>query len=136
MLKNCFSIVLVAAMLVLGLGGCKDDQEEFPSFGQITITPDKEIYHVGDVVICRISRISPGTGDLRKASYWWYTSWWFTESDMKADFQDFDDSQVCVSQEITLTKPGEVTLYFFGRLEYPHYDFRKIEIGRKINVVE
>lgn len=113
-----------------------DDKISEPTFSHITITPEKEIYHVGDIVTCSINRTSPGIGDLRDTSYWWYTSWWFTDSEMKADFQEFSDDNVNTSSPITLTTPGRVTLYFFGRLEYPHWDWRKIEIGRTITVVE
>ena len=95
------------------------------------------MYHVGDVVTCSIVRTSEGSADLREASYWWYASWWFADPELKADFQDFDaETATCTSAPITLTKPGEVTLYFFGRIEFPNFDWRKVEIGKTITVVE
>ena len=138
MLKSKYLYLLLVALLSFGLTACGDDDDKGaePSFGQIVISPEKDVYHVGDVVTCSITRTSPGTGDLRDASYWWYTSWWFVDSDMKADFQDFDASNVSTSEPITLTVPGQVKLYFFGRLEYPIWDWRKVEIARTITVVE
>lgn len=137
MLKNKYGIMLTALLMSLFMASCDDgDSGLEPTFSRIEIKPAKEIYHVGDVVTCSIQRTSAGTGDLRNASWWWYASWWFADSEMKADFQDFNASDVCESSQITLTEPGEVTLYFFGRLEYPHYDWRKIEIARTITVVE
>jgi len=137
MLKSKYLSILMTVMLSIGMISCDDDDKGMePSFSQIEISPVKDVYHVGDVVTCTIHRTSDGIGDLRGASYWWYASWWFADSDMKADFQDFDNSDVSTSAPITLTTPGQVTLYFFGRLEYPHYDFRKIETSRTITVVE
>lgn len=138
MSKNKYLNLLVIILMAVYVAACGDDDDKIsePKFSNIVITPEKEIYHVGDIVTCSINRTSPGNGDLRGTSYWWYTSWWFADSEMKADFQEFADDNVNTSSPITLTTPGQVTLYFFGRLEYPHWDWRKIEIGRTITVVE
>lgn len=131
-----FILILMSVLLTASMAACGDDDDKAsePSFSQIVITPEKDVYHVGDVVTCSITKTSPGNGDLRNASYWWYASWWFSDSEQKADFQDFDDNGKSTSQPITLTEAGQVRLYFFGRLEYPHYDWRKVEIGRTITV--
>lgn len=55
---------------------------------------------------------------------------------MKADFTEFSNDETCESSPIILTHPGTVTLYFFGKLDYPHYDSRKIEIAKTITVTE
>lgn len=125
------------AFLPLLMTACDDDDKGYePSFSEIVISPAKDVYKVGDVITCSINRTSEGTGDLRGADYWWYASWWFDNTEMKADFQEFDAQNVCTSSRITLTEPGQVTLYFFGRLDYPHYDKRKVEIARTITVTE
>lgn len=137
MLKNKYLTLLMLAIIPLLVTACDDDDKGLePTFSQIVITPAKDVYKVGDQITCSINRTSPGTGDLRDASYWWYASWWFDDSEMKADFQEFDASDVCTSSTITLTEAGEVTLYFFGRLDYPHYDKRKVEIAKTITVTE
>lgn len=138
-----FQIKYLSLLLVLlcsvSLWSCSDDDgPQSPTFGQVVISPERDVYHVGDVVTCSIVRTSEGsTADLREASYWWYASWWFSDPELKADFQDFDaETATCTSAPITLTQPGEVTLYFFGRIEYPNFDWRKVEIGKTITVVE
>lgn len=133
-----FGLLLAALLGAAGLASCSDDDGDIaePSFSQITITPQKDVYSVGDVITCTITLTSPGSDNLRDASYWWYASWWFADSELTADFQDFDDNGLCTSSTIELTTPGEVTLYFFGRLEYPNWDWRKVEIGRTIKVAE
>lgn len=139
MLKAKYIYIL---LMLLGLSAtttsCSDDDRKSvsPTFSTITVTPEKDVYRVGDVVTCSISRLSDGTPDLKESSYWWYASWWFADSEMKADFQDFDESGMNTSSEITLTRAGDVTLYFFGKLEFPNFDWRKVEIGHTITVVE
>ncbi|MBQ9073670.1 MAG: hypothetical protein IJY30_04330 [Muribaculaceae bacterium] len=91
---------------------------------------------MGDVITCSITEIKAPSDELKSASYWWYASWWFSNPDLTADFQEFDENRVNTSSEITLTEAGEVTLYFFGRLDYPNFDFRKVEIGKTITVTE
>jgi hypothetical protein len=131
-------IGLFCVLCIIGLGtSCSDDDNnDEPTFTDITITPEKDVYHVGDVVTCKITENSAGSETLKKATYWWYASWWFSDPNMTADFQTFDESKTCSSSAITLTKAGKVTLYFFGRLEYPQFDFRKVEIGKTITVEE
>lgn len=137
-----FQIKYLSLLLVLlcsvGLWSCSDDDgPQSPTFGRVVISPERDVYHVGDVVTCSIVRTSEGsTADLREASYWWYASWWFSDSEMKADFEDFGEDGINTSAEITLTEAGEVTLYFFGKLDFPNFDWRKVEIGRTITVVE
>ena len=65
-----------------------------------------------------------------------YASWWFPDPEMKADFQDFDESGVNTSAEITLTEAGEMKIYFFGKLDFPNFDWRKVEIARTVTVAE
>ena len=133
------SILFVLMLLGLSLvtASCSDDDKSTsPTFGTISITPEKDVYKVGDVITCSIKQLSEGSADLKEASYWWYASWWFSDSEMKADFEDFGEDGVNTSAQITLTQPGEVTLYFFGKLEYPKFDWRKVEIGRTITVAE
>lgn len=132
-----FITLFLSVMMTFSMTSCDDDDKILPpSFGEIIISPAKETYRVGDVVTCSIRRTSAGSGDLRGSSYWWYTSWWFADSEMKADFTEFSNDETCESSPITLTHPGTATLYFFGKLDYPHYDSRKIEIAKTITVTE
>lgn len=115
---------------------CKDDDNVvLPKYGDITITPYKDVYEVGDTIICSIAQKAPGGDNLLETSYWWYTSWWFTDPDMTADFQEFEND-ICSSSKIALTKSGDVTIYFFGQLKYPKWNWIKIEIPLKIKVKE
>ena len=70
--------------------------------------------------------------------YWFYASWWFENPEMTADFQTFAQNEagkyVATSSPIVLTEPGEVKLYFFGKLQYPNWEFHKVEIPVIINV--
>ena len=129
--------VMIAAMLALCLAGCATDEPQLPRYSAITITPQKDIYQVGDVITCSITEVKAPQEGLKDATYWWYASWWFARPDLTADFQDFDSAtSTCTSAQITLSEAGRVTLYFFGRLEYAGFDFRKVEEACTITVVE
>ncbi len=134
--KHFLSVLMLLGFALTSASCSDDDKPQSPTFGTITVTPEKDVYKVGDVVTCSIKRLSEGSSDLKEASYWWYASWWFAASEMKADFQDFSDDGINTSAQITLTEAGEVTLYFFGKLDYPKFDWRKVEIGRTITVTE
>lgn len=135
MLKTKFiGFLLVICSMVMCASCSNDDDNTVPSYSTITITPEKDVYHVGDVITCKITEVNPASEALKKSSYWWYASWWFSNPNMTADFQSFDENKTCTSSEITLTKVGEMKLYFFGRLEYPQFDFRKVEIAKTITV--
>lgn len=137
MSKSKLLCLLTILLMPAVFTACEEDADiTEPSFSGISIIPEKDVYKVGDVITCSITRTSPGAGDLRKSSYWWYASTWFADPEMKADFEDFGPSDTNTSEPITLTEPGELTLYFFGRLEYPDWDWRKVEISRTIRVTE
>lgn len=127
--------ILLALMAILPLGSCdEEDDRGIPGFSEIVVSPAKDVYEVGEQVTCTIRMTSPGRPTLKNATYWWYTSWWFKSTEYPVDFQEFNENNECVSNTITLTEPGDVKLYFFGRLEYPNYDWEKIEISKTIKV--
>lgn len=130
--KTILPILFIFAIV---LTGCNDDEVKDPSYSAISIYPEKETYKVGDVIKCSIMQTDPNPQNLKETTYWWYASWWFNDSAMTPDFQEFDNN-VCESAEITLTQPGDVTIYFFGQLKYRHYDWHKIEVARTIKVTE
>lgn len=131
-----FAKILLLLVGVVSLWSCKEeDTRQFPVFGEIKVTPEKEVYDVGDVVTCTITMTQPGGETLKKSTYWWYASWMFQSTEYDVDFQEFKDNQ-CVSAPIKLTKAGDQKLYFFGRLEYPNYNWKKIEIAKTIKVKE
>ncbi len=109
-----------------------------PTFSDITVTPAQDTYHVGDTVTCSIRRLTLGSDNLQSDQYWFYASWWFSDPELTADFQEFADVEgveQATSSPIVLTEAGEVRLYFFGKLEYPCWEFRKVEIPVTLNVV-
>ncbi len=134
MLKTTAKLLL-AFIAFLPLWSCSDEDDRgIPVYGEIEVTPAKDVYEVGDVVTCTIRMTHPGGPTLKASTYWWYTSWWFKTTEQEVDFQEFNEDNVCVSSPITLTEPGDVKLYFFGRLEYPNWDWEKIEIAKTIKV--
>lgn len=138
-MKRLVRLLGLASLVVLASACEPKSAVTVPTYSGITLVPDKEVYEVGDKVVCSIELQTMGSDNLQAATYWWYASWWFTDPALTADFQEFadvDGKQICTSSEILLTEAGEVTLYFFGRLEYPEWDFRKIEIPVTLTVIE
>ena len=128
-------LMITGMLAVFALTACSDDDDiSLPTFSEITVSPARDVYHVGDKVTCTIHRQTTGSETLKGYSYWWYTSWWFPDPDQKADFESSDTAGTCTSAEIELTKAGDVTLYFFGQLQYPKWDYRKVEIGKTLHV--
>lgn len=135
---KCLSLMVFT---ILTLASCEPESNVvIPTFSDITITPQQSVYTVGDTITCSITRLTEGSeGLLEDANqYWFYASWWFGNHELTADFQTFAQNEagkyVATSSPIVLTEPGEVTLYFFGKLQYPNWEFYKVEIPITITV--
>ena len=130
--------LLAIFYLVLALSACTGEKaRELPTFSSITVTPAKEVYALGDSVQCAITLITPGDVSLKKATYWFYTSWWGSDPNMTADFCSPDTINGTISftsSKIALTQAGEVRIYFWGRLEYPNWDFQPVQIPVTLHV--
>ena len=115
----------------------KEQKRELPTFSNITLTPSKSVYAIGDTVQCAITMLTSGDPALKKATYWFYTSWWGSNPDMTADFCSPDTVNGVVtftSSKIELAQTGEVRIYFWGRLEYPNWDFQPVKIPVTLHV--
>lgn len=148
--KKFLSLWIGMLTLLLLLPSCKQkDAVALPNYSVISISPQKEVYEVGEKVRCSITMQNTGSSNLQKATYWFYANWWFTDPELTADFQEFvtnpeTGEMVATSNEIELTLPaaqktkdnGHAELCFYGRLEYPNWDFRKVEIRVPICVTE
>lgn len=123
---------------VLALTACTDKVSvSLPTFSAIRVVPEQTVYHVGDSVICTIDMLTPGDPSLKAATYWFYTSWWGSDPNLTADFQTpqtIDGATRFTSSKIELSKAGDVRIYFWGRLEYPNWDFQPIQIPVTLHV--
>lgn len=129
-MKRIF-FILISALLLIGCDKDKPAAVTLPTFSEIAVTPQKEVYALGDKVQCSIKMLNPGDESLKQATWWFYTSWWGSNPDMVADFCTPDDTTgeiIFKSSEIELTEKGEVRIYFWGRLEYPNWNFQPIKI--------
>ena len=134
MRKQLFILILS----VLALSACTDKTSvSLPTFSAISVTPEQAVYHVGDSVVCTIDMLTPGDASLKAATYWFYTSWWGSDPNLTADFQTpetIDGITRFQSSKIELAKAGDVRIYFWGRLEYPNWDFQPIQIPVSLKV--
>ncbi len=141
MTKQFVKSILLMVITALTLASCEPRSTVvLPTFSNITISPQQDAYRVGDTITCSIERLTTGSEELFEDDnqYWFYASWWFENPEMTADFQTFAQNEagkyVATSSPIVLTEPGEVKLYFFGKLQYPNWEFHKVEIPVIINV--
>lgn len=149
MSKRFLCLGIVVLTLLLLLPSCKKkDPVTLPTYSEISISPQKDVYQVGDIVRCSITMQTTGSTTLQKATYWFYANWWFTDPELTADFQEFvtdpeTGEMIATSSEIELTEAAvkktkeneHADLCFYGRLEYPNWDFRKVEIRVPIRVI-
>lgn len=149
MSKRFLCLGIVVLTLLLLLPSCKKkDPVTLPTYSEISISPQKDVYQVGDIVRCSIKMQTTGSDNLQKATYWFYANWWFTDPELTADFQEFvtdpeTGEMIATSSEIELTEAAvkktkeneHADLCFYGRLEYPNWDFRKVEIRVPIRVI-
>lgn len=140
-MKQFVKTILLMVITALTLASCEPKSTVvLPTFSNITISPQQDAYRVGDTITCSIERLTTGSEELFEDDnqYWFYASWWFENPEMTADFQTFAQNEagkyVATSSPIVLTEPGEVKLYFFGKLQYPNWEFHKVEIPVIINV--
>ena len=140
-MKQFVKTILLMVITALTLASCEPKSTVvLPTFSNITISPQQDSYRVGDTITCSIERLTTGSEELFEDDnqYWFYASWWFENPEMTADFQTFAQNEagkyVATSSPIVLTEPGEVKLYFFGKLQYPNWEFHKVEIPVIINV--
>lgn len=131
-------LYLYVLLLVLALAACtKEQKRTLPSFSSITLTPAKHTYTLGDTVQASVTMLDPGEPSLKKSTYWFYTSWWGDNPDMTADFCTPDTAAGVItftSSKILLTRKGDVNIYFWGRLEYPDWDFQPVQIPVTLHV--
>ena len=129
---------IILMLLLPACIACKKEQKrELPTFSNITLSPDQSVYALGDTVQASISMLRPGDPSLKQASYWFYTSWWGSDPELTADFCTPDTTDGVItftSSKIALTQAGEVRIYFWGRLEYPNWDFQPIQIPVTLQV--
>lgn len=135
MKRQLFILLLLSVVLV----GCSDKKTavNLPTFSDMSVSPAKTVYAVNDTVQCSITMLTPGDVSLKKATYWFYASWWGSDPNMTADFCTPDTIDGVVSfhsSKIVLSQPGDVTLYFWGRLEYPNWNFQPITIPVMLHV--
>ena len=139
--KQFIKSILLMVIMASTLASCEPKSTVvLPTFSNITISPQQDVYKVGDTITCTIERLTTGSNDLFEDAnqYWFYASWWFGNHELTADFQTFAQNEagkyVATSSPIVLTEPGEVKLYFFGKLQYPNWEFYKVEIPITITV--
>lgn len=131
------SYILLMLLVPAFIACTREQKRTLPTFSTITLTPAKEVYTLGDSVQASITMLTPGDASLKEAKYWFYTSWWGSDPNMMADFcmPDTVDGIVSfTSSKIALTQAGEVRIYFWGRLEYPNWDFQPVQIPVTIHV--
>ena len=131
------SYILLMLLVPAFIACTREQKRTLPTFSTITLTPAKEVYTLGDSVQASITMLTPGDASLKEAKYWFYTSWWGSDPNMTADFCTPDTVDGIVSftsSKIALTKAGEVRIYFWGRLEYPNWNFQPVQIPVTIHV--
>ena len=135
-MKHYKFVTLIVVALMLSCNNQESDVT-LPIFSAITISPQQEIYHVGDSVTATITMLTPGSESLKQSTYWFATSWWRGQTGV--DFQtpqEVEGMQVFTSSKIGLDEAGDHRIYFWGRLEYPNWDFQPVTLNVSLKIEE
>jgi len=132
-------VLAVLSLPLLFFASCNNGGSDvtLPTFTEITLSPEQAVYHVGDSVTATITMLTAGSETLKQSTYWFATSWWRGKT--QVDFQtpqEVEGKQVFTSHKIGIDEAGEQRISFWGRLEYPNWDFQPVTVEKTIHCEE
>lgn len=132
-MKKTF-IFLFTIVLSLVFIGCSDDDDNTPTpiFSEISVSPQKDVYHIGDKIQLTVSQLTETPTVIKAAKYWFYYDY-----ATKAMFvTPTTDTNEFISPEITLTKTGDVELSFWAQYDYTQYRYDGVTKRIILHVIE
>lgn len=135
-MKKIFCI-LVVMLGVVAFTSCSDDEGlPKPQFSEITVSPVKDVYNVGDKIVLTVKQITENPEDIRAEKEWFFYPDGKTESDRILFVTRTADTNEFISPEITLTRAGNVELSFWTQYDYPNFKYDGVTLYKTISVIE
>lgn len=119
------------------LFNCSSDVElAKPTFSEITISPVKDVYHVGDLITLTVRQLNETPSEIKAETAWFYYPDGATQNDRILFVNRTVDTGEFISSVITINSAGTVQLAFYTQYDYPKYKYDGVTLYKTITVVE
>lgn len=131
------SVIALSLALTSMLFNCSSDVElAKPTFSEITISPVKDVYHVGDLITLTVRQLNETPSEIKAETAWFYYPDGATQDDRILFVNRTVDTGEFISSEITINSAGTVQLAFYTQYDYPKYKYDGVTLYKTITVVE
>lgn len=131
------SVIALSLALTSMLFNCSSDVDlAKPTFSEITISPVKDVYHVGDLITLTVRQLNETPSEIKAETAWFYYPDGATQDDRILFVNRTVDTGEFVSSVITLRSAGTVQLAFYTQYDYPKYKYDGVTLYKTITVVE
>ena len=124
--------------LGIALSSCSKDDDSFPkpSFSAITISPEKDVYQVGDKITLTVTQLTETPSKIKAETAWFFYPDGASQSDRILFVTRDEATNQYTSAQITLKLAGTVQLAFYTQYDYPNYKYDGVTLYRTITVSE
>lgn len=131
------SVIALSLALTSMLFNCSSDVElAKPTFSEITISPVKDVYHVGDLITLTVRQLNETPSEIKAETAWFYYPDGATQDDRILFVNRTVDTGEFISSVITINSAGTVQLAFYTQYDYPKYKYDGVTLYKTITVVE
>lgn len=131
------SVIALSLALTSMLFNCSSDVElAKPTFSEITISPVKDVYHVGDLITLTVRQLNETPSEIKAETAWFYYPDGVTQDDRILFVNRTVDTGEFISSVITINSAGTVQLAFYTQYDYPKYKYDGVTLYKTITVVE
>lgn len=131
------SVIALSLALTSMLFNCSSDVElAKPTFSEITISPVKDVYLVGDLITLTVRQLNETPSEIKAETAWFYYPDGATQDDRILFVNRTVDTGEFISSVITINSAGTVQLAFYTQYDYPKYKYDGVTLYKTITVVE
>ena len=112
------SVIALSLALTSMLFNCSSDVElAKPTFSEITISPVKDVYHVGDLITLTVRQLNETPSEIKAETAWFYYPDGATQDDRILFVNRTVDTGEFISSVITINSAGTVQLAFYTQYD-------------------
>ena len=131
------SVIVLSLSLTSMLYNCSSDVDlAKPTFTEITISPEKDVYQVGDMITLTVRQLNETPAEIKAETAWFYYPDGESQDERILFVNRTVDTGEFISSEITLKSAGTIQLVFYTQYDYPKYKYDGVTLYKTITVVE
>lgn len=131
------SVIVLSLALTSMLFNCSSDADlAKPTFSEITISPVKDVYNVGDKITLTVRQFTDNPTEIKAETAWFFYPDGASQDDRILFVKRTVDTGEFVSSIITLRFAGTVKLAFYTQYDYPKYKYDGVTLYKTITVVK